>query len=244
MNYKNILSLIISFGLVYSCTSATGKEIKLEEFEKIRVESSELAYFLYLPVEYSKTKKPWPLLFFLHGAGERGSDLNLILKHGPPKLIESSSFREPFIVLAPQCPEDIWWPDKVEELKKLLDEILINYRVDKSRVYLTGLSMGGYGTWAFAKKYPDTFAAIAPICGGGKVKNMCLLKDMPVWAFHGAKDTVVPMKESEILISTLEQCGSKKIKYTIYPDATHNSWSKTYSNPDLYTWFLTYTNEK
>jgi poly(3-hydroxybutyrate) depolymerase len=126
-----------------------------------------LRYLLYLPESYSRQKgQKWPLLLFLHGAGERGNDLNLVKKHGPPKLMEQGK-EFPFIVVAPQCPSESWWTEELDALAALLDEVQSRYAVDPDRVYLTGLSMGGFGTWTLACRYPERFAAIAPICGGG-----------------------------------------------------------------------------
>src|SRR3954469_24984435 len=124
-----------------------------------------LNYLLFLPEGYSNdSDKKWPLMLFLHGAGERGSDVNKVKVHGPPRIVEKRK-DFPFIVVSPQCPADSWW--RTFELNALLDEIQSQYKVDPDRVYLTGLSMGGFGTWELATQYPQRFAAIAPICGGG-----------------------------------------------------------------------------
>ena len=125
----------------------------------------------------------------------------------------------------------------LDVLTNLLDDIVARYDVDTDRIYLTGLSMGGYGTWALASKYPDRFAAIVPICGGGKRFMAHRIKDMPVWAFHGAKDSVVPLRESEEMVEAINARGGNA-KLTIYPDAGHDSWTKSYENPELYDWLL------
>jgi len=190
-------------------------------------------YLLYLPEQYSNEDK-WPVLFFLHGKGERGSDLELVKMHGPPKLI-TGGHHFPFIVVSPQCPDDQWW--SIEVLNALVDDIIENYRIDKNRVYLTGLSMGGYGTWALATEYPEKFAAIAPICGGGKPEQADNLKSMPIWVFHGAKDTTVPLSESQKMVDALKKAGNEP-KFTVYEDADHDSWTVTYNNDQLYEWFL------
>jgi len=191
-------------------------------------------FLLYLPEGYGRKKKLWPLILFLHGAGERGEDIELVKKHGPPKLVEEwDDF--PFIVLSPQCSKQEWWsPD---DLIALLDEVIGRYSVDPDRVYLTGLSMGGYGTWALAVKYPDRFAAIAPICGGGNPLLVSRIKHIPAWVFHGARDETVPLQESERMVKALKAAGGK-VKFTVYPDAGHDSWTETYKNPALYKWFL------
>jgi predicted peptidase len=144
-----------------------------------------------------------------------------------------------FIIVSPQCPKDIWWPEKNEILINLLDDIEKKYRVDTDRVYLTGLSMGGFGTWSLAMAYPDRFAAIAPICGGGERYGAPRLKKVPVWAFHGAKDNTVPLIRSQEMVDAVKKAGGDA-KLTIYPEAEHDSWTETYNNPELYEWFLSH----
>lgn len=197
----------------------------------------ELEYLLSLPKEYDKDRgKAWPLMVFLHGAGERGSDINKVKVHGPAKLIEQGK-EFPFIIVSPQCPENQWWPNRVETVMALIDEISEKYRVDPKRIYLTGLSMGGYGTWAIASTFPNRFAAIVPICGGGQPYLAANLKSVPIWAFHGAKDPVVPLNESERMVNAVKAFGGNA-KLTVYPEAQHDSWTETYNNPDLYEWLL------
>ncbi len=207
-----------------------------QTFEKTVTKTLSCKYLLFLPEDYGEKQQRWPLIMFLHGAGERGSDLKKVKVHGPPKIVENRKDFS-FIVVSPQCPTGDWWTDKVEVLINLLDDIVARYKVDKKRVYLTGLSMGGYGTWSLASAYPERFAAIAPICGGGKRFMAMRLKDIPVWVFHGAKDRVVPLKESEEMVSAIRKRGGNA-KLTIYPDAGHDSWTETYNNQELYDWFL------
>lgn len=202
----------------------------------------ELDYLLYLPDDYDKADKKWPLLIFLHGVGERGDDLNLLKKNGPPMLIEKGE-EFPFIVVSPQCPADAWWPEKSEHMKMLIDEIIENYNVDENRVYLTGLSMGGYGTWAFACSFPERFAAIAPVCGGGQPYLVKKLKNLPVWAFHGAKDRVVPVERSQEMVNAVKKAGGNA-KLTVYPEANHDSWTETYNNDELYEWLLSHSKKQ
>ncbi len=194
-------------------------------------------YLLSLPADYNKQpKKKWPLVLFLHGAGERGDNLELVKVHGPPKLIEQGQ-QFPFIVVAPQCPADAWW--QPEKLAALLDDVERRYRVDKRRIYVTGISMGGFGTWLLALSCPRRFAAIAPICGGGHWWAVPGIKHLPVWVFHGKKDSVVPCARSEEMVAALRKCGSK-VKFTVYPKADHDSWTVTYENPELYRWLLSH----
>jgi predicted peptidase len=193
----------------------------------------EMDYLLYLPKDYD-TQESWPLLLFLHGSGERGDDLELVKKHGPPKLIaDGKGF--PFIVVSPQCPKDRRW--EPIELVALLDDLSEKYKVDEDRIYITGLSMGGFGTWRLAAYASERIAAIAPICGGGEKYWVERFADLPVWAFHGAKDTAVPPERSQLMIDELEKYGGNP-KLTIYPEAEHDSWTETYNNPEFYEWLL------
>jgi predicted peptidase len=190
-------------------------------------------FLLYLPQNYEQKNK-WPLMLFLHGAGERGSDLNQVKQHGPPMLIEQGK-QFPFIVVSPQCPEQRDW--EPVELDALLDHVIKKYKVDRDRVYLTGLSMGGFGTWALAAHSPDRFAALAPICGGGDVVMAKRVAHLPIWVFHGAKDPVVPINGSQEMVDAVKKNGGN-IRFTVYPDARHDSWTATYANPKLYEWLL------
>jgi predicted peptidase len=196
-------------------------------------------YLLYLPTGYAESKNQWPLILFLHGAGERGNDLEKVKIHGPPKLIAKEGKELPFVVVSPQCPAEGWWSDEaqIEMLDVLLDHIVHRYRIDQNRIYVTGLSMGGYGAWSLAAKYPHRFAAIAPICGGGDPREAPRISHLPIWAFHGAKDPVVDPEKSREMVGALKKAGSA-VKLTIYPEAGHDSWTETYNNPELYTWFL------
>jgi predicted peptidase len=173
-------------------------------------------------------------MLFLHGAGERGDNLARIKVYGPPKLLEGK--RDfPFVVASPQCPaRERWHPDS---LAALLDEIEATYRIDVDRLYVTGLSMGGFGTWALAIAQPRRFAAIAPICGGGKPDEVAAIKHVPVWAFHGARDRIVPLESSTRMVEALRDAGGD-VRFTVYPDLGHDSWTPTYANPELYTWLL------
>ncbi len=216
-----------------------------KQFKFDKKQHVEVNYLLYLPKGYNESKKTWPMILFLHGAGERGTDVWKVATHGPPKNVtDHPDF--PFILVSPQCPERQSWSKDV--LLGLLDEITRKYAVDMSRIYLTGLSMGGYGTWDLGLTYPEKFAAIAPICGGGDFISVLLssrdkgaaLKSIGIWAFHGAKDPVVPVAESERMVDAAKRAGVTDIKLTVYPDVQHNAWVETYKNPDLYTWFLSH----
>ncbi|MBM4090130.1 MAG: phospholipase [Planctomycetes bacterium] len=192
-----------------------------------------IKYLLYLPKDYDQ-KESWPLILFLHGAGERGDNLNLVKKHGPPKLIAAGQ-DFPFIIASPQCPKDRRW--EPFELAALVDEVVAKNKVDEDRIYVTGLSMGGFGTWSLAAYQPRRFAALVPICGGGDPIMARLFRPIPAWVFHGAKDTVVPIERSERMVEAMNKSGGT-VKFTVYPDAGHDSWTETYANPELYDWLL------
>ena len=202
-------------------------------FEQKITITAKLNYLLSLPTDYGRSRKSWPLVLFLHGAGESGSDLEKVKVHGPPKLVDAKG-PFPFILVSPQSPGRGWNSDV---LNALLDTLIKQYRVDKDRVYLTGLSMGGYGTWALAAAHPEKFAAIAPICGGGNTSDAKKLAQLPIWVFHGAKDTTVPIKRSEEMVEAIKAAGGNP-KFTVYPEAGHDSWTATYDDPEFYRWLL------
>jgi len=194
-------------------------------------------YLLSKPEGYeADTTKKWPLVIFLHGSGERGNDLNKVKIHGPPKLVAAGR-KFPAVVASLQCPSgELWNPHGV---KAVTDHLIKTERIDTSRVYLTGLSMGGFGTWETAFEYPHTYAAIAPVCGGAGVRWVQAerLKHLPCWIFHGDKDGAVPVDNSRKIHAALEKAGAP-VKLTIYPGVGHNSWTQTYDNPEFWSWLF------
>ena len=235
-------ALLAAFAAGISSPHTENSQLGQQErkFEARITKTVRMNYLLFLPEGYgAKSQEKWPLILFLHGMGERGDDLELVKKHGIPKIVEQKKDFS-FIAVSPQCPGTSWWPFELEALNALLDEIVSMYAVDVDRIYLTGLSMGGYGTWNLAAAYPERFAAIAPICGGGDPEKVCALKTVPVWAFHGAKDKVVSPEESQKMVNALKECGGD-VQLTIYPEAEHDSWTETYNDPKLYEWFLSHT---
>ncbi len=240
--------LLCSLGLVACLFAARpsfaddtpSNPLQEKSFEKEIKVTVKLNYLLYLPEGYEKATKPWPLVLFLHGAGESGREISKVKANGPPKLV-SQGKTFPFILVAPQSPGMGWNP---EALNALLDDVISKYKVDEDRVYLTGLSMGGGGTWMLAAAHPDRFAAIAPICGAfrspeGAKQVAEKLKNLPIWVFHGAKDKTVPIARSEEMVKALEELKAD-VKFTVYPEAEHDSWTETYNNPDFYTWLLSH----
>ena len=193
-----------------------------------------LPYLLYTP----DTATDVPMILFLHGAGERGDDLEKVKTHGLPNVLEAHNpFPEPALVVAPQCPADSWWTLELNALESLLDAVQAQHQIDPARVYLTGLSMGGYGAWHLAIKDPERFSALVPVCGGGVPALAAKLKNLPTWAFHGANDDVVPLSASTKMVEALKEAGGHA-KLTVYPNVGHNSWSRAYSESNLYAWLF------
>jgi predicted peptidase len=201
----------------------------------------ESKYVVFVPPDY-KADKEFPLILFLHGAGSTGDDGQKQAKGGIAKAIRDKKEKFPFIVIMPQAKTKGWKADNDNGKRALaiLEEVQKDYKTDKKRVYLTGLSMGGFGTWSFAAAYPDRFAAIAPICGGGNPKTAGKFKDLPCWCFHGDADKTVSVEKSREMINALKAAGGSP-KYTEYPGVDHNSWDRAYGNAELYTWFLKHT---
>jgi predicted peptidase len=241
----------------------TGQHAHAFEQDDLRIN-----YLLFLPEDYGRNRsKRWPLILFLHGSGERSStveELERLKAHGLPRLIaeqpDLNALTTRFIVLSPQCP-GWYWRSQFDALDALLDDIQATYAVDPKRIYMTGLSMGGFGAWQYALKHPRRFAALVPIAGGygyhvetvyigggqseidltidtSPPENMCDLKNVPAWVFHGEKDTGIPHEQTaDVLVDALQVCGGK-VRYTLYPDTGHDAWTETYSDPALYSWLL------
>lgn len=196
-------------------------------------------YLQYLPKDYeADSAKNYPVLIFLHGSGEIGTDLEVVKKHGPPMLIaQGRDF--PFIVISPQLDIGRRWDSS--RLDRTLLAATQGLRIDPTRIYLTGLSLGGHGTWSWAKNRPKLFAALAPIAGAGRASTACKLKNIPIWAFHGANDDAVPVRGTRNMIRALEACGGHP-RFTLYPNEGHWSWVPAYNDPALYEWFLAQSN--
>ena len=180
----------------------------------------------------------WPVLIFLHGSGERGSDIARVKTHGPPKYADlQADF--PFILVSPLLPADEDWD--IAKLRAILAHVEQTLPVDGDRVYLTGLSRGGHATWRWAAAEPERFAAIAPVAGRGNTDTACSLTEVPVWAFHGDRDDVVEPEGSFAMARAIRACGGQQSRLTIYPDLGHNAWDPAYADPALYLWLLTQT---
>lgn len=195
-------------------------------------------YQLFVPRGYlTERDQPWPLIIFLHGSGERGDDIRKVKVHGPPKIVAGRP-DFPFITVSPLLPAEEDWD--IAKLDAILDYVTRTLRVDRTRIYLTGLSRGGHASWRWAAAEPDRFAAVAPVSGRGDPSTACRLKATPVWAFHGDRDDIVTPFGSFAIVEAIRSCGGRP-RLSIYPDTGHDAWTRTYDDPALYQWLLQYT---
>ncbi|NNK75962.1 MAG: prolyl oligopeptidase family serine peptidase [Maribacter sp.] len=232
---KRYLGFAMVFFMIQGCSAQNNAQLIDAEMETVVSES--LRYYLYFPQDYKSEKnKKFPLLLFLHGGGESGDSLSTIKTNGPPKLIVQGK-QFPFLILAPQNPyKKKWW--NTRGVAQLLDSVIENNRVDKDRIYLTGLSRGGSAAWEMAVQYPNKFAAMAVVCGMTPVPYANWInKDMPIWVFHGDQDKSIPISESVTMVEKLRAMGYD-VKFTIYEGVGHNSWENAYTDDALYSWFL------
>ena len=195
---------------------------------------SGLNYWVYTP---QNPRKGLPLVTFLHGIGERGSDPENVCRTSLPKWLREGRWTPDAWVICPQCPDGMDWHTQAEKLKAVIDHEIEELEADKDRVSITGLSMGGYGTWSMAVLYPDMFSAIAPVCGGGSPGRAKLLTHLPVWAFHGAQDDVVPLHYSVDMVDGINKVGGNA-RLTIFHTLAHNSWDEAYGTTNVLDWLL------
>jgi predicted peptidase len=216
-----------------------GKQVE----QTLKVGEESLSYLLYLPKNYSaegngNSQDRRPLMLFLHGRGESEGPLATVKKWGPPNFIEHG-FDFPCIIASPQCPPapKSWTsPQEQTLLLALLQHLTNAFKVDTDRIYLTGLSMGGYGTWRLAAEHADLFAAAVPICGGGDSRDADKLKYLPIWAWHGAADHTVPAQRSIDMVEAIKKAGSTTIRLTTLEGIGHVSWQAAYASPDVWQW--------
>lgn len=194
-------------------------------------------YLVYKPFNYKTTEKS-PLIIFLHGSGERGDNIFKVAKHGIPK-VAPKNVDFPFLAISPQCLKTKKSGWEVSDLNLLLDYVLENYKVDKSRIYLTGLSMGGSGSWRWLADRKNTFAAAAIVCARTNPEDAPKFGKLPIWVFHGDADSVVKISESQEMVDAIKKAEGN-VKFTIYPGVKHDSWTETYDNQALYKWFLSF----
>lgn len=223
---------ILAIALLGSLVSFAQTEVTGKIQTKI-VTQKELSYALHIP---SSTKEKKPLILFLHGSGEKGNDIEKVKVHGPFKYLKTHDLDA--YVLAPQCPENEYWDSEV--LYRLILKIQKEYNIDSNRIYLTGLSMGGWGAWNLAFEHPETFAALVPIAGFvdrvPMIEN-CKITTIPIRIFHGLLDDVVDVNYSITIYKKLKACDAD-IKLTIFDDANHDSWTRVYDNKEIYDWMF------
>ena len=203
--------------------------MEIKQFETLK-------YIVRYPAGYTKGEK-YPVVIFLHGAGSRGEDIERLKN----SVFMQKTGEYPFVTVTTQCHGETWF-DLFEQLKRLVMSVVCSGFADAERIYLMGTSMGGYGTWQLAMSMPEIFAAIVPICGGGMYWNAGRLKNVPVWAFHGGKDGVVYLEESQKMVDVVNRFGGNA-KLTVYPENDHNAWTDTYTNPEVFEWLLCNTNK-
>lgn len=201
-------------------------------------DGKEAKYVVFVPHDYDG-KKPYPTILFLHGAGETGTDGQKQARGGLGNAIRKQEQTFGFITIFPQSQKRTWQADSddAQRAMKILAQVQKAYKVDPKRIYLTGLSLGGFGTWSLAVKYPTKWAAIVPICGGGDPNQAITIKRIPCWCFHGDADPTVKVDKSREMIKALKAVGGKP-KYDEYPGVGHNSWDMAYGTPELYDWLL------
>ena len=218
---------------------AAGKQVPSSTTVKVKADGetreATLRYWIYLPNEYdAKPSEKWPLVLFLHGSGERGDDIEKVKIHGPPKLAgQGKEF--PFVLVSPQCPTGSRW--NAEELDQLVDELTKALRIDRQRLYVTGLSMGGSGTWSLISAQPDKYAAAMPLCGRGDLEAAEKIAKTPIWVLIGDKDRADTVQNCRDMAAALKKAGGD-VKLTVYPDLPHDCWTVTYDNPEVYEWLL------
>lgn len=230
-----LTTLALFFGRVGKCgaaeqpTTATKHEDRLQPKKSV---PAQMDYLLFVPQDYDKSERKWPLLLYLHGSGECGTNLNMLKRNGPTKhVLTHPEF--PFILVAPQTLGGF----DDHAVMRLLDDVAHQYRVEKSQVYITGVSMGGGATWNIAANHTDQFAAVVPVSGVPYAGDAAKLATLPIWVFHGARDNIISVEFSRKMVAALKAAGGT-VKYTEFPKSHHNIWAKVYEDPELYTWLL------
>lgn len=241
-----IMPLVCSLLLVAAADAK--EELPLEKRTYTDAKGKALPYRLLKPLEVDPKQK-YPLVIFLHGAGERGTDNQKQLVHGVPEFVKRQK-QYPCFLIAPQCPEKERWGDwtvnaallpeptpPTHLVLELLPALQKEFNIDAKRIYVTGLSMGGFGTWDLISRHPEMFAAAVPVCGGGDDKQASKIAKLPIWAFHGAKDTAVKPERSRAMIEAIKKVGGDP-KYTEYPDVGHASWAPAYKDEEMFKWLF------
>jgi len=225
MRYKHIILflLILGFSIDMFPQIDTKPKVKCD-------------YLLYLPKDYNIHNDLTPLIIYLHGGSQRGNDLNKLKGYGLPYLIDKG-YNYDFIIASPQCPDNTYW-SRIDWFDSLYLDLCSKYRIDKHRIYVTGISMGGFGTWQVAMDYPDKFASIVPLCGGCNDSiDICRINKLPIWTFHGSADTMININETERLVSRLDKCNGK-MKYTRIENEGHYIQYLYEDKPEIFKWML------
>jgi predicted peptidase len=205
-------------------------------FSAVITETVAYDYLITFPDGYSATGPAVPLLLFLHGSGERGDDLELVKTWGPPRIIEAGERSFPAVVVSPQCQAGEVW--NARGLAALVDDLCARHNIDRRRIYVTGLSMGGAGTWELAAAIPDRLAAIVPVCGDATTLIAEKIRGIPIWVFHGALDQDVPLADSAMLVERLYELGAD-VRFTVYADGDHLAgWQRAYASDALWQWLF------
>jgi predicted peptidase len=241
---RGFLALLLSFALAVSAGCASHGAlvgVQSERRDRLALPASvDMGYLLYLPDGFDAAPdKRWPMVVFLHGRGESGTDLSKVAVHGPPKFAAAGQSL-PFVLLSPQCPAGQNW--NITHLEALLDSVLKQHvgRIDRDRIYITGLSMGGGGAWEWLARPTHPFAAGFVVCGAAFALPIRIYDPVPVWAVHGDKDDVVPPFISHMAASVFHQAGAE-VRLSIYPGVNHGAWERGYTEPDLWPWLLSHT---
>jgi predicted peptidase len=217
--------------------ATTVMEWRVETMTLPRERLEGMHYLVQLPRGYEDdTNRVWPLVFYLHGIGEWGDDLKKVLRFGPPRRV-AEGHDLPCIVVSPQVPKGYFWFRESNAMLHVLDEVTSRYRVDKRRVHATGNSMGAFGAILLVAREPERFASLVPVCGGVDYVDSLRLRNVPIWAFHGEEDPIIPAEESRRLVRLANEVGGAA-RLTLYPGVGHNCWDLAYSDPDLWKWML------
>lgn len=235
-------TFLLTAGLLFALVSpvaaaepAPGKQVE----QSLTVsDGGEIPFLLYQPENYSDSGEPVPMMLFLHGRGESDGPLSVVAKWGPPRRLAAGEHMK-YLVVSPQCPRSSFWSadDQQKRLTELLAHVKETYNIDEDRIYLTGLSMGGFGSWRLAADHAEMFAAVAPVCGAGDPKNAEKLAKLPIWAWHGTDDTAVPFERSVEMVDAIKAAGGEKVRFTSLEHIGHFSWQAAYQSNDLYAWF-------
>jgi len=239
-------SLTLAATLTFVLLTATGcynrvataiMEHRIHTMQMPRDHPNEMHYLVQLPRGYhDDTNRLWPLVFYLHGVSESGKDLEKVLRFGPPKIVAEGK-ELPCIIVSPQVPRGYFWFRESSWTLEILEKVMRDYRVDRQRVHATGNSMGAFGAVLLVAREPQLFASCVPVCGGVDYMDSLRLRDVPMWAFHGADDPIIPVEESKRMVEQVNKIGGHA-KLTIYPGVGHNSWDRAYDDPELWKWML------